>query len=49
MPYKAEQREGKWVVVNTDTDEVKATHESEEDAKGQVRLLHMLERERDAS
>jgi hypothetical protein len=45
MPYKAEERDGEWVVVNTETDEVKAHHDSKEDAERQVRLLHELERE----
>jgi hypothetical protein len=48
MPYKAEQRGGNWVVVNTETEEVKATHEppdAEEKAKRQIRLLEEMEHE----
>ncbi len=45
MPYKAEEREGSWCVVNTDTNEVKAKHATKEDADRQVRLLEELERE----
>jgi hypothetical protein len=47
MPYKAEQQGDHWVVINTDTGDVKAKHATKEDAEGQVRLLHMLEKERD--
>jgi hypothetical protein len=50
MPYEAKQAEGSenWVVVNTETEEVKATHEppdGEEKAKRQVRMLSELETE----
>lgn len=45
MPYKAEERDGEWVVINTETDEVKAHHESKEAAERQVRLLHEIEKE----
>ncbi len=47
MPYKVEKCDDKWCVVNTDTGETKARHDTEEDANGQVRLLHMIEKERD--
>lgn len=47
MPYKVEQKGEKWAVVNTETDEVKAEHDSKEDAERQVRLLHELEKEED--
>lgn len=47
MPYKVEERDGKFDVVNTETDEVKASHENREDAERQVRLLHELEKEED--
>jgi hypothetical protein len=46
MPYKAEERDGNWVVINTETDEVKATHEppdAEDKARRQVRLLESIE------
>ena len=45
MPYKVEQQGDDWVVINTETDEVKAHHETKEDAERQVRLLHELEKE----
>jgi hypothetical protein len=47
MPYKVEEHDGKYDVVNTETDEVKATHDTREDAERQVRLLHELEKEED--
>jgi hypothetical protein len=46
MPYKAEQRGEDWVVINTDTEEVKATHEppdAQDKAERQVKLLHAVE------
>jgi hypothetical protein len=48
MPY-AVRKEGEddWVVVNTETDEVKAHHDNQEDAERQVRLLHELEKDED--
>jgi hypothetical protein len=45
MPYKVVEREGKYDVVNTETDEVKATHDAKDDAERQVRLLHELEKD----
>lgn len=45
MPYKVEQQGDDWIVINTETDEVKAHHETKEDAERQVRLLHELEKE----
>jgi len=49
MPYevKGPNSDGKYEVVNTQTGDVKAKHSTKEDAEGQVRLLHMLEHERD--
>lgn len=43
--YKAQKAEGSenWVVINTETEEVKATHEppeAEENAKRQAKLLN---------
>lgn len=46
MPYAVEKQGDKWVVVNTETQEVKAHHDSQADADKQVRLLHMIEHER---
>lgn len=43
MPYKAEERDGKWVIINTDTDEVRAERDNEEDAKRFVKLLTAIE------
>lgn len=51
MPYEAKQDGDNWVVVNTETDEVKAVHEppdAEEKAKRQVRLLEQIEHEHEA-
>jgi hypothetical protein len=48
VPYKAEQRGDNWVVVNTETEEVKADHkppDAEEKAKRQIRLLEEMEHE----
>lgn len=51
MPYKAQKAPGDseaWEVVNTDTDEVRATHEppdAQEKAERQVKLLHSVEKE----
>lgn len=47
MPYKVRESGGKWDVVNTETDEVKATHDTKEEAERQVRLLHALENDPD--
>ena len=48
MPYQVEKRDGQYVVVNTDTDEVKAHHNGDKDAaERQVRLLRMLEHEKE--
>lgn len=48
MPYEARKQEGteNWEVVNTETQEVKATHEppdAKEKAERQVRLLQSIE------
>lgn len=48
MPYKAvkDEHSENWLVINEETEEVKATHEppdAEEKAKRQVRLLHEVE------
>lgn len=46
MPYKVEKRgEDDYVVINTETDEVKAHHDTKEDAERQVRLLHEIEKD----
>lgn len=48
MPYEAKKEEGSdnWVVVNTETGQVKATHEppdAKEKAERQIRLLEEVE------
>lgn len=47
MPYTARKGDGEsWIVVNTDTDDVKGTHEppeAEQKAKRQVKLLTEVE------
>jgi len=46
MPYKVEDHgDGDYVVVNTDTQEIKAHHDTREAAERQVRLLEELEKE----
>lgn len=45
MPYKVVERDGEYDVVNTVTDEVKATHAQMEAAENQVKLLNELEKE----
>lgn len=49
MPYEAKKGEGEsWDVVNSETGEVKATHQppdAEEKAKRQVTLLHEVEKD----
>lgn len=43
MPYKVREHDGKWEVINSDTEEVKATHDTKEEAERQVRLLETIE------
>lgn len=47
MPYKVEEHDGKFDVVNTETEEVKDTHDDRDDAERQVRILNELEKEGD--
>lgn len=47
MPYKVEETDGKYAVVNTDTGETRATHDTREEAERQVTLLHHVEKEFD--
>ena len=42
MPYKVEKRGDKWVTINSDTGDVKGTHDSKEKAMRQMRLLYMV-------
>ncbi len=45
MPYKYKAENGKHLVINTETDEVRAQHETKEAAERQIRILHELEKE----
>lgn len=48
MPYQAKQAGTNWEVVNTETNEVKTTHEppdAEEKAQKQVKLLNEIEKD----
>lgn len=48
MPYKIRQDGENWVVVNADTDEVKATHtppDAKEKAERQLDLLQQIEKD----
>jgi len=40
MPYDVEKRGNKWVTLNTDTGDVKGTHDTKEEALRQMRLLY---------
>jgi hypothetical protein len=42
MPYGVEKRGDKWVTINTDTGDVKGTHDTKEKAQRQMRLLYHL-------
>jgi len=44
MPYGVRRRGGKFVVINTDTGDVKGTHDTEEKAEEQRRLLEGIKR-----
>jgi|HubBroStandDraft_2_1064218.scaffolds.fasta_scaffold919340_2 hypothetical protein len=43
MPYEIRQEGDKHCIYNTDTDEKKACHDTEDDAKRQLRLLEAVE------
>ena len=43
MPYAIRERNDKFVVVNTDTGQVKGTHDSRIKAERQMRLLYGIE------
>ena len=43
MPYKLEQRDGKWLTINKENNEVKGTHDTREKAVKQMRLLYGVE------
>ena len=40
MPYGVRKRRNKWVTYNTDTGDIKGTHDSREKALKQMRLLY---------
>lgn len=44
MPYDYEKRGKKWVVFNSETKDVKGTHDSEIGARRQINLLRGIER-----
>ena len=43
MPYQITKSGNKWIVKNKNTGAVKGTHDTEEKAKSQMRLLYSLE------
>ena len=42
MPYAIRRQENKWITYNSETKEVKGTHDSKEKAQKQMRLLYMV-------
>jgi len=40
MPYAVRKRGDKWLTVNSETGEVKGTHDSKQKATAQLRLLY---------
>ena len=42
MPYDVEKRGNKWVTLNTETGDVKGTHDTREKALRQMRLLYHI-------
>ncbi len=45
MPYAVEQRGDKWVTINSETKQVKGTHDSKAKAIRQMRLLYMVKKD----
>jgi len=43
MPYSLIKKGDKWIVRNKETNEIKGTHDSQEKAKAQIRLLQAIE------
>ena len=43
MPYEIEEKNGKWIVRNTETGDVKGTHDSKIKAQRQINLLRAVE------
>jgi Cft2 family RNA processing exonuclease len=44
MPYAINENAGKFDVINTETQQVKASHDTRPEAERQVQLLESLER-----
>ncbi len=42
MPYAIHKRGSKWVTINSETGDVKGTHDTREKAMRQLRLLQMV-------
>ena len=42
MPYQITKRGSRWLVINSETKEVKGTHDSKDKANKQMRLLYMV-------
>jgi len=49
MPYEVRKDGDQWCVFNSETEEKKACHDTEELAERQVKLLHELEKEEPGS
>ena len=45
MPFAVEQRNGKWVTINSATGKIKGTHDSKAKAIRQMRLLYMVKKD----
>lgn len=43
MPYEIKRKGEKWLTVNSETGEVKGTHDSKQKAVAQLRLLYGVE------
>ena len=43
MPYAVHKRGEKWVTINSETGDVKGTHDTRDKAMKQMRLLQMVE------
>jgi len=42
MPYGVRKDGNKWITYNTETGDVKGTHDTKEKAQKQMRLLYMV-------
>ena len=43
MPYHVQEKDGKYLVINDETGDTKAEHDTKEEAERQVKLLHEIE------